>query len=290
MENTDRESPRQRDVQRRFDRVANDPDAAEFIFATCRDNLLERLLPMQVEAKQILILGSGEGRSWRELGKRFPGSRMIFLDLSHKVLKAGQRSFSLFPRKGVLQANAEAIPLKSGSIDVVATNLLLPWIAEPPRLLQEVARVLRKDGLFAFSSLGPDSLRELRAAFAEDDFPHVRQFADMHNVGDAAIRAGLRDPVLDIDYLRIDYEDTGSLFRDLTATGARNTLAGRRRSLTGKQRFRRAEDALRRQFHEQRLGLTLEIVYGHAWGGEPRRADGEFHFRVDDLRGQRRSR
>ncbi|MCB1844124.1 MAG: methyltransferase domain-containing protein [Halioglobus sp.] len=290
MENTDKESPRQRDVQRRFDRVADDPAAGEFVFATCRENLLERLLPMRVEAKRILILGSGNGTAWRELRKRFPGSRLICLDLSRRILKSGLRPFSFFSRTSLLQANAEAIPLRDGSVDVVVANLLLPWIANPPRLLQEVSRVLQKDGLFAFSSLGPDSLRELRDAFAADDFPHVREFADMHNVGDALIRAGFRDPVLDIDYLRFDYEDTRSLYRDLSATGARNSLAGRRRSLTGKQRFRRVEDALRRQFHKQGLRLTLEFVYGHAWGGGPRRQTGEFSFRVDDLRGQRRNR
>lgn len=290
MNTPDTETPRQRDVQRRFDRSADDSDAAEFLFATSRAGLLERLQPMQLKVERVLILGAGKGALNRELGKRFRGSQLFGLDLSHNMLQHNRRAGSLFSRNRVLQANAQAIPLKDGSMDVVIANLLLPWIADLPQLLHDVARVLRKDGLFAFSALGPDSLRELRNAFEGDEAAHVREFADMHNLGDTLVREGLRDPVLDIDHLHLEYTDTRALFRDLTVTGARNTLAGRRRTLTGKQRFGRVKDALQSQFHEQRLRLTLEMVYGHAWGGGPLPKDGEFSFSVDDLRGRRRGR
>ncbi|MEQ8207716.1 MAG: class I SAM-dependent methyltransferase, partial [Woeseia sp.] len=184
METPDTETPRQREVQRRFDRCADDSDAAEFLFAASRTGLLDRLQPMQLEVERVLILGAGTGALNRELGKRFRGSQLFGLDLSLNMLQRNRRASSLFSRNKVLQANAQAIPLKDGTVDVVIANLLLPWIADLPKLFHEIARVLRKDGLFAFAALGPESLRELRNAFQEDAPAHVREFADMHNVGD----------------------------------------------------------------------------------------------------------
>jgi malonyl-CoA O-methyltransferase len=279
--------PRQSEVRRRFDRLAATPDAADFAFQAGRDGILERLLPIRIEARTVLLLGAGSGGFTKALGERFAGSRILNLDLSHAMLCKARRRRWRFSRDNELQANAEAIPLAAGSVDAVVSNLLLPWIADPPQLFREVARVLKTDGLFAFSALGPDSLNELRCAF-DDDTPHVRQFADMHDIGDALVKSGLRDPVLDIDHLAVNYKDTHNCFRDLTLAGARNTLAGRRPTLTGKDRWQRLTEALRAGSGGSSFRVSLELVYGHAWGGTPRSADGEFRFRVDDLRGRRR--
>ncbi len=172
---------------------------------------------------------------------------------------------------------ATGIPLQDGCIDLVFSNLLLPWIGDLQAVFAEVARVLRKGGLLAFSTLGPDSLTELREAWASvDEHEHVNSFADMHDVGDGLVRAGLRDPVLDTDFLKVSYRDTESLFRDLTLLGARNCLAGRARTLTGKQRFQDMENRLRNRFKGGILELKLELVYGHAWGGGPLQPAGEY--------------
>jgi malonyl-CoA O-methyltransferase len=137
--------------------------------------------------------------------------------------------------------------------------------------------VLRKGGLFVFSTLGPESLSELRDAWATvDNDPHVNRFADMHDIGDGLVHAGLRDPVLDTDFLNVSYRDTASLFRDLTLIGGRNSLAGRAKTLTGKGRFRNMDRQLSSRFRGGLLELRLELVYGHAWGSGPRQAPGEY--------------
>ena len=120
--------------------------------------------------------------------------------------------------KGLLQAFADA------SVDVVFANMLLPWIDDPAAAFAEIARVLRQDGLLAFATLGPDSLLELRDAWRTADAgAHVKQFADMHDIGDALVRAGLRDPVLDVDRLSVTYRNSAALFRDITAFTTRST-------------------------------------------------------------------
>jgi malonyl-CoA O-methyltransferase len=188
-----------------------------------------------------------------------------------------------------LQADATALPLQPGSIDLVFANMLLPWIDDFGRLFPEINRVLRKDGLFVFSSLGPDSLRELRRAWAEvDSGEHVNAFMDMHDVGDALIKGGMREPVLDVDYLTVTYRDADALFGDLALVGARNSLAERRRTLTGKRRFEDMKRSLNAFRGDGSLACRLELVFGHAWGGGAGQQAGE--FRVDVSRIGRRSR
>jgi malonyl-CoA O-methyltransferase len=178
-----------------------------------------------------------------------------------------------------VQADASRIPLQTGSVAMVFANMLLPWLDEAAAGFAEIARVLAKGGVFAFSTLGPDSLIELRAAWAAlDGDAHVNAFADMHDIGDSLVRAGLRDPVLDVDKIAVSYADCGALFDDLTRCGARNCLASRRQALTGKRRFTRMRERLAETFAGQQLTFELEIIYGHAWGGGPPQSSAEFHL------------
>ena len=273
-----------RDMQRRFDRAATSFDGVDFVHRASSDGLIERLEPMLIDVKSILDLGGATGAASRQLCKRFRRSRVIVLDASREMLRTAERKRAWFSRVSPLQGNAMALPLQAGCVDLTFSNMLLPWIDDLQALFDEVGRVLKKGGLFAFSTLGPDSLSELREAWSSvDDGQHVNMFADMHDVGDGLVRAGLRDPVLDTDFLNVSYRDTKALFRDLTLLGARNSLAGRAKSLTGKHRFRAMEARLRDRFKDGLLELRLEVVYGHAWGGGPSRPPGEYRFDAAEI-------
>lgn len=288
MNDTSTFRPRSNEVRRRFDRVCAGFDDAAVVQRLSGDGLLERMQPMQLDARRILELGSATGSLSRQLARRFRGSQVISVDLSHNMLSRARRQHPWFSRIRELQANAERLPLPDNCIDVVVANQLLPWLGPAPDALREVARVLRAEGLFAFASLGPDSLVEIREAFADGD-EHVNQFADMHDLGDALVRAGLRDPVLDVDRIELSYSTTAALLRDLRDCGG-NTLPGRRRTLTGKNRFRAATEGLQNNARDGQLKVTVELIYGHAWGGNVTRPDGEFRVDVADLRGRRRGR
>lgn len=268
-----------RDVRRRFDRAASRFDAADFVHRVTFHELLQRLAPVKINPQRIVDLGCATGSGSKPLIQRFRGSRVISLDASFAMLQCAARKKSLFSRRPAIQADASRIPLKDGSVDLVFANMLLPWIDDLPRCLAEVARITRKDGMFAFATLGPDSLLELRQAWQSvDEDWHVNAFPDMHDIGDALVRAGLRDPVLDVDYLTVTYRDADALYRDLTSVGARNSLHGRKKTLTGKKRFRAMVQLLEAGMAEGVLSFRLELVYGHAWSAGPRPPEGEFRF------------
>lgn len=271
---------RAQDVLRRFDRAAATFDEFDFVHTVTRDGLFERLEPMLVEAKTIVDLGCATGTASKLLARRFRGAQVIGVDHSPAMLRVAKSKKSWRSKCSFVEADAAALPLQDQGFDIVFCNQLLPWIDDVPAVLDEVNRVLRKNGLFLFASLGPDSFMELRRAWAAvDEGAHVLPFADMHNIGDAAVRAGLSDPVLDVDRLKVAYQDPNAMFRDLTGSGARNCLAARSRALTGKGRFAAMQQALQKGSSAPVIELELELVYGHCWGSGPRARAGE--VRID---------
>lgn len=278
---------RRRDVQRRFDRAAAHFESADFVHRAAADGLFERMLPIQFESARIIDLGCATGQASRALAKRHRRSKIISVDISGGMLKKAGSAHTRWSRISEVQADANALPFASGGTDLVFANLLLPWIDDVPVFLDEIARVLRQGGLFVFSTLGPDSLIELRRAWQNiDSLPHVNQFIDMHDLGDALLHCRLHDPVLDVDKLTVNYRDIASLIRDLSHVGARNSLRNRRRSLTAKGDLAALRQGLEAQFREATLPLQLEIVYGHAWGSGPPLPPGE--YRLDATRVTRR--
>jgi len=271
---------RLQDIRRRFDRAAPDFDGADFVHAVTRDGLLTRLGPLLLQPATILDLGSATGATGRLLRRRFKRAHVVSLDLSQAMLGIARKNKPWFSRSTFVQGNARQLPFADGTFDLVVANQLLPWEPEPQATLEQVSRVLRKGGVFAFATLGPDSLREIERAWASvDDLPHVNRFPDMHDIGDGLVRAGLADPVLDVDRLGVDYENVEKLFADLTYSGARNTLAGRARGLTGRRGFRAMTEALSASREDGRISLDLELVYGHCWGSGPKNDPG--NVRID---------
>jgi malonyl-CoA O-methyltransferase len=172
---------------------------------------------------------------------------------------------------------------------LVFANLILPWTL-PDRVFAECARVLRPGGLALVTTLGPDTLIELRRAWTRvDERIHVHGFIDMHDIGDLAQRAGLVEPVVDVDRLTISYASLAALVADLRATGSANSAAGRREGLTGRARWQAFEAAFREQAEAGRLAVTIELVFAQAWGAGRRRAtprttaDGVARIAPEDL-------
>lgn len=259
-----------RDVRRRFDSAATSFDSADFVHTVTRDGLFSRLEPLVLDVKCILDLGSATSGANAQLRERFGRAHVVSLDISRNMLRMGMRKQSLSSRlllvpSSYVQADASRLPFRDQSIDFVFSNLLMPCIDRPGQVFDEVARVLRQDGLFAFATLGPDSLLEISRAWSNvDGHAHVNRFLDMHDIGDALVRSGLRDPVLDVDRLTVRYTNPADLFADLTRAGARNALQQRNRSLVGKGHFRQMEADL---VDKGEVNLELELVYGHCWGG-----------------------
>jgi len=256
-----------------FDRASTGYEAAAGLQARVSSELLERLTAFEFAPRVVLDLGAGTGRATRELKRRYPRALVIALDLSPGMLREARRHQRLWRRFARVCADALRLPLAGSSVDLVFSSLVLQWCEPLEQALAEVRRVLKPGGFFAFSTFGPDTLKELRAAWAQaDGLTHVNRFVDLHHVGDALARNGLAEPVLDVDRIELGYPDTLSLMRDLKAIGAHNVTAGRPRTLVGKARLGRMTEAYEAFRRGDALPATYEVIYGASWGAAGRTA------------------
>jgi malonyl-CoA O-methyltransferase len=289
------ELPKKHLVARSFANAAAHYDDVAVLQRQTGDQLLDRLSLVTLQPKRILDLGVGTGRNLTLLAKRYPNAQMLALDIAPAMLQHARQRYQKesglkrwLPYSNTpfyLAGDAEKLPLADNSVDLVFANLALQW-CDPRMSFAEIQRILRPDGLLMFTTLGPDTLRELRQAWAEvDDYPHVNMFYDMHDVGEAMMAAGLAEPVLDTDRYTLTYDSAMALMKDLKVLGARNVNSGRRRGLTGKNTIKHVGDAYEAFRRDGILPATYEVVYGHAWGAQlkQQKIDGKVRIPIDQI-------
>ena len=279
------------EVRRAFDHAAASYDAHAVLQREVCDRLLERLDFMKLQPGRVLDVGTGTGYGLAHLHSRHAASELCALDIAPAMLAAlrarlpqptwAQRALSRLPPHPsrlthLVCADMERLPLAPNSMNLVWSSLALQWAHDLETTLKGFHRVLAPGGLLMFATFGPDTLKELRAAFASvDDAPHVNRFIDLHDIGDMLIHAGFASPVMEMEILTLTYSDLKTLMRDLKGVGAHNAATTRRRGLLGKAAWARLEQAYESHRCEGRLPATFEVVYGHAWAGDKtRREDG----------------
>lgn len=266
-------------VRRLFARPARIAPS-DFLRREIASRMHDRLELVKIAPQRVLDAGCGAGADLAVLQKDYPAAQVIGVDacaamLADAPVSAGKGLLSrLLPSKAgvdVLAGDFGDLPFGPNSIDLVWSNLALHWHPQPDRVFAEWRRVLRVEGLLMFSSFGPDTLRELRAAFAEaDEHPHALPFVDMHDFGDQLVEAGFSTPVMDMEAITVTYDTTAALLADVRALGG-NPLATRARGLLGRAARARLEQALERgRRPDGKLALTFEVIYGHAFRPAPR--------------------
>ena len=275
-------------VRRAFSRAASTYDEAAVLEREVASRMAQRLDYIKLAPLGVLDAGCGTGEAIGELAARYPAARIVGLDAALAMTAAARlrarRTRSTFRRllaplmpqidgaaPVFVCADIHALPFRGVAFDMVWSNLALQWSNDPPRVFAECRRVLKVGGLLTFTTLGPDTLKELRSAFAHaDGHTHTNRFVDMHDLGDMLIAAGFADPVMDMEQLTLTYAEPQGLLAELKAAGAANATRGRPRGLMGRARWQRMLAALERTRRDGRVPATFEIIYGHAWKGEPR--------------------
>jgi len=269
-------------LRRSFERAAAGYDAAAVLQQEVCRRMLSRLDYIRLRPALILDAGSGTGNVVAALRARYPQAALCVLDIALAMVRRARARVAWWQRllgRDVLPVcgDIEQLPLRSATVDLVWSNLALQWVNQPQRAFAEMRRVLAPGGLLMFSTFGPDTLKELRAAYqGADRYTHVHAFIDMHDIGDLLVHTGFAEPVMDMETITLTYADVRALMRDLKAIGAHNVTAGRNPSLSARATLAAAERNYETLRRDGRLPATFEVVYGHAWVPRPRTtADGK---------------
>jgi len=273
-------------IKQHFSHAAPSYDEAAVLQKAVAEHVDERLALTTLSPQVILDIGAGTGLLTEKVIHRYPQARTFAIDLSADMLKRAQQRLqgprfkwlpqSLFAKDGanLVNADAYALPIADHSVDLIVSNLMLQWCDDLDRVFQEFRRVLRPEGLLMFTTFGPDTLKELKQAWAvaDADNPHVNHFVDMHDIGDALIRNGFGQPVMDVETFTLTYDKPIGVLKDLKAIGATNAGLNRKRGLMGKQTFQTMLEAYESQRdpqrHDGKLPATYEVVHGHAWAAQ----------------------
>ena len=250
-------------MKRDFSCAARSYDEAAVLAREVGARMARRLDFVKIGPCRMADIGCATGDGIRELQRRYPSALPLAVDFASPMLAAVrhhapwlQRLRGHAPR--LVNADARALPLASGCLDIAWSNLMLHWIDDPLPALRELHRVLAHAGLLTFALLGPNTLKELRDAGATG----IRRFPDMHDMGDMLMSVGFADPVMDMEMITLAYASPRGLLRDQRHLGVRDELLGR----MGWRDWRRVFNAWSRI--DGRLPASFEIVYGHAWKGE----------------------
>lgn len=271
-----------RTARRHFERSAATYAAASRVEAQTGERMLERLDYVKLSPRCILDAGAGPAREARALRARYRTAQVVALDFSLAMLRRARAQGGALERLGArlrgrpsaplaLCARLERLPLADGTVELVWSNMALHWVADPLAVLRELGRVLTSGGLLMLSTLGPDTLRELRSAAGAG---RVHVFTDMHDLGDMLVAAGFSSPVMDMEMVTLRYARAEQLLEDLRASGQTLARVDRARGLAGRGFARRLQAALAQQAHGGHYEASFEVIYGHAWKLAARSASG----------------
>lgn len=262
-----------------FERAAASYDQAAVLQREICDRMIARLEYIKYSPTTILDAGSGTGYGSRKLALRYPAARILAVDIALSMLMQAQAPVAWWKKWLPISSNhtdhicsdMEQLPLKDANVDMVWSNLALQWCNDLKLAIAEAHRVLRSEGLFMFSTFGPDTLKELRYAFQSvDHYSHTNRFTDMHDIGDLLVHNGFATPVMDMEYITLTYENVEQVMRDLKKIGAHNVTQGRRRGLMGKKAWRQVVNQYETLRQAGKLPATYEVIYGHAWKAQSR--------------------
>lgn len=257
-------------VKKSFNRAAKTYNHSGVLQDEVLSRLLGRLQYVRLEPASIIDIGCGTGRGVAGLQKIYSNAKVVGLDMAYSMLQETKKRFRLLSKKRMVNADMERLPIASDCFDLMFSCLAIQWANDLNVVFREVARIGKPGGLFMFATFGPSTLVELKNSWSEvDQRPHVHQFIDMHDIGDALMKAGFSQPVVDAEVIKLEYSDFRQVLSDLKNIGASNADNNRNKGLMTPGRLRKLETAYRKAgFQNDKFIASYEVIYGHAWINE----------------------
>lgn len=255
-------------IKKNFEKAAKSYNQYAVLQHEVGRRLIDRLELIKVNPANILDLGSGTGHTSNKLIEKFPNANFFLNDLAFNMLNISKHELS---KENIFHINSdmEVLPISDNSMDLIFANLSFQWSFNLEKTIKECYRILKPNGLLIFTTLGIDTLWELRSSWhkVNESFHHTNQFLDMHNLGDGLMKSRFASPILETKNITLTYSKLIDVMQDLKKIGA-NTIINsenQKKSLLGKTEFRNLEAEYSKLKSNNKFPATYEIIYAHAW-------------------------
>ena len=244
----------------------------DYLFNEVNKRLFDRLKFIKRKFINTLEVGSKTGNTIDLFNKKKDIKKIFISDISKEMLLIAKKQ-KINKQKFFLSIDEENLPFKNNQFNLVFSNLYLHWSNDLFKVLNEIYRTLKPDGLFLCSIFGSETLNELKYSLcsAEDKIsknisPRVSPFIRLQDAGTLLQKAGFQLPVIDRDSIKIFYHDIFSLMKDLKGMGESNSLINRKKIFTTKKLFDVANKIYKKKFSEnKKIYATFEILYFIGW-------------------------
>ena len=244
-----------------FSRAATGYDSVARLQRRVGEQLLTQLDVWPGAPANVLDLGCGTGYFAPLLQARYPQARYLGLDIAPGMVQYARSRCAA--DSDWLVADAESLPLACESVDLIFSSLAVQWCYRPEHLLSELARVLRPGGLCVFSSLGPQTLHELRSAWAAvDSHQHVNTFLPASRLLDAAACVPGAQLTLQSQAFAMEYQRVRDLLDELKTLGAHNMNRSRPAGLTSRRALQGMLEAYELRRANGLLPATYDVIFG----------------------------
>ena len=245
-----------------FDKKASSYDEHSFVQKEVARRLCDRLSNITIKPINILDIGCGTGHLSDMLFKLYPDANITCLDISYNMLVESNRKNS---NLNYILSDAENMPFKNNKFDLIISSFTLHWCVEIEKIFFDIHRFLKDEGLFLFTTVGPNTLEELGTAYlAIDSEKHINIFSDMHLYGDSLLKFGFQDPVMDMEKIIIEYNTFKDVLDSLKKTGA-NTVMHSKPIYISKNSYQMLSKTYPTNHINNRFPVTYEMIYGIAW-------------------------
>lgn len=185
----------------------------------------------------------------------------IALDIALPMLQVTRTKLADSPNVGYICADAEQLPLAGQIADGVFSNLALQWCVNLEAVFADIKRVLKPGGRLVFSTFGPQTLQELKAAWADvDDYNHVNDFYSEQQLTGFLRQSGYTEIAVETKVYTSSYSSVLALMKELKHIGAHNVIAGRNKSITTKTQMQRMIAAYEQYRTGDRIPATFEVI------------------------------
>ena len=248
-------------VKRSFTEASETYDDLAVLQRSVGSNLLNQFAIEKLTGT-VLDLGCGTGFLTGKL-QNLPGYElMVALDISMSMLQMTRQKCIANDRLDFLCADIEFLPIIENSVDWFFSNLALQWCQDAQAVFDNIRRILKPKGRLIFSTFGPKTLKELKAAWASvDDYTHVNHFYSEKELIKFIGQAGLQDIHIKSRQYISKYQSVMELMKELKGIGAHNVTRGRNRGMTGKSTLLQMISNYEEMSTQGLLTATFEVIY-----------------------------